>query len=66
MIHYLKLSQSVDDHDEQVIVIETACGVDGDSKVSGATEAVFSHLVLSDRCGGLCGDCVMVWKDDQE
>jgi hypothetical protein len=66
VIHYLKLSQSIDDHDEQVVIIDTACGVDGDSKVDGATSMPFGELVgtsLHERAT-ICPTCYAIWLKD--
>jgi hypothetical protein len=64
-IHYLKLSQSVDDHDEQVVVVETACGAaENDTKTDGVTKEVFAELHFTGHFP-LCRPCVSIWRDEE-
>ena len=67
MIHYLKLSPSVDDHDESVVVIETACGAsENDTKVDGATFDSFGELLAATLHGRstICPACRALWATD--
>jgi hypothetical protein len=74
LIHYFKLAPSIDDHDEQVVVVGAACGHGDscDSLIDGATRVPFGELIAATSHSTwtmhgrstLCPACRAIWASE--